>query len=120
MQQFKLTDAHIKLLRQMNVGWQGCEAGAPEIDPKRPYGNGDHITDIAEILGIEVSKCPHCDEVLEMSQGQEALQSLHEQTATALQIVLSTGQFIPGRYQADDFSRNWTLIAVDATKDKGE
>jgi hypothetical protein len=38
-QTFKLTDEHLKLLRRFNVGWQDSESGAPEIDPKRPYGN---------------------------------------------------------------------------------
>ncbi len=50
---FILTDEHVKLLRQANVSWDGCEFGAPGIDPKRPYGNGDVHSDIVEILGIE-------------------------------------------------------------------
>ena len=45
-----LTEEHIKLLRNMYVGWGYCEFGAPEIDPKRPYGNSHVIGDIHTIL----------------------------------------------------------------------
>lgn len=49
---FTVTDDHLKLLRRASVGWSDCEFGAPEIDPKRPYGNSNVLGDIAEILGL--------------------------------------------------------------------
>lgn len=49
-QTFTVTDEHVKLLRRFQVGWQDCETGAPEIDPKRPYGNSAVPEDIHEIL----------------------------------------------------------------------
>jgi len=49
----KITKEHLILLKNMNVGWQECEQGAPEIDPKRPYGNSDVEGDICELLGIQ-------------------------------------------------------------------
>lgn len=52
----KIKPEHIKLAKRMYVQWQDCEYGAPEIDPKRPYGNSDVEGDIAEILGWEVDE----------------------------------------------------------------
>src|SRR3989304_4564435 len=49
---FTVTEEHIKLLKHMNVWWDGTEHGAPGISPKRPYGNSDVYEDIADILGI--------------------------------------------------------------------
>lgn len=43
----------LKLLKQAVVTWEHCEFGAPTIDCKRPYGNSDVHTDIAEILVIK-------------------------------------------------------------------
>lgn len=53
--EFNLKEEHIKLLRAMYVGWSDCEYGAPEIDPKRPYGNSYVEGDVHEIL---TSECP--------------------------------------------------------------
>ena len=39
--EFTLTVDHITLLNNMWVDWSDVEYGAPEIDPKRPYGNSD-------------------------------------------------------------------------------
>ena len=103
---FTLTENHIKLLRRMHVGWQDCETGAPEIDPKRPYGNSAVARDIAEILGEPVVE----DVSGYMEAGQhKRLMRLHSETEMALQIVLVTGAFEPGEYeQADPYrSRSW-------------
>jgi len=109
-QKFILTDQHLKLLSRMVVGWQDCEFGAPEIDPKRPYGNSSVIADIVEILGIPQQVCPHCDEpISEDGYDEDELQKLHEETETALQIVLSTQSFIPGKYTADEYGFDWKL-----------
>jgi len=42
-----------KLLRSANLSWDDCEYGAPQIDPKRPYGNSNVPDDIREKLGME-------------------------------------------------------------------
>lgn len=90
---FKLTAEHVTLLRQMNVGWQDCETGAPEIDPKRPYGNSSVELDVAEIFGWPVDE----DEGLTDEQRDRAA-ALHRETEVALQVVLHTGSFEPGIY----------------------
>lgn len=90
--EFTLTEAHLKLLSKMFVGWQDCETGAPEIDPKRPYGNSDVAGDVAEIVGV-------VDYDSEDDDQYQAMHDLHSETGIALQIVLSTRSFEPGRYK---------------------
>jgi len=104
MEEFKLTEAHLKLLSRAYVGWESCEYGAPSIDCKRPYGNSNVEPDIAEIIGI-----PYPEDVPE-SLG-DYLRKLHEETQTALQIVLCTKSFVPGVYiQSEKYkSRSWIL-----------
>lgn len=103
---FKLTQNHIKLLQRMYVGWQNCETGAPEIDPKRPYGNSWVAGDVYEIIH---GKCPQGG--LEDDEEDEYLK-LHEETADALQIVLVTKSFTPGKYVRDNpyNHRDWRLV----------
>ena len=103
---FVLTADHVKLLRCACVRWDDTETGAPAIDPKRPYGNRGVASDVAEILGKAAAVCPHCHEPLEKSNG-DAMLAIHRETATALQIVLSTGKFEPGHYTNTAW-REWT------------
>lgn len=103
--EFTLTEDHIKLLRKMNVGWNDAEFGAPEIDPKRPYGNSQVYFDIAEHLGVVIP-----EEDKEFSDDEKAeMLKLHQETEMALQIVLRTGAFTPGVYVADKYRRDWNL-----------
>lgn len=95
---FEITEAHLKLLRAANVGWDNCEFGAPAIDCKRPYGNSSVIEDMREILG-----CPH--------ECAENLEAIHNETKTALQIVLSVGYFKCGTYTAEEYSKVWQEAA---------
>ena len=43
-------ESHLKLLKELNISWDGCEFGGPCVDPKRPFGNSDVYKDMAEIL----------------------------------------------------------------------
>lgn len=109
VKRFELTWDHLKLLGRMYVSWCGDEFGAPEIDPKRPYGNSDVLDDMREILEPEVER-------VEKDWGydypgskwtDEALRALHKETKTALQIVLRIGDPRPGSYVADDYREDW-------------
>jgi hypothetical protein len=101
---FTLTDQHIKLLRKMYVGWQDCETGAPEIDPKRPYGNSAVAEDVAFILDE-----PYDPEADEDSALNERMLAIHRETETALQIVLASGSFTPGVYtRSETWQNDWT------------
>lgn len=98
MKTFELTTDHIKLLRSGNVWWDGAECGAPGIDPKRPYGDSDVYFSIADILELQYA-----------DEHDDWFTQIHRQTETALQIVLATGQFLPGTYEATGCNNKWKL-----------
>ena len=103
---FTMTVEHIALLRAAYVYWERCESGAPCIDPKRPYGNGDVARDVAKIIGEPATGDTYDD----MPDEQRArLLRLHRETEEALQIVLVTGSFEPGNYRRTDThkTRSW-------------
>lgn len=105
MPQFRMTTDHVKLLRAMYVGWQDCEYGAPEIDPKRPYGNSSVEPDIHEILTDET-------EYELTNEQREKYAVLHRETQYALQIALITGSMEPGLYETKRpyDSRSWQRV----------
>lgn len=103
---FNLTHDHLTLLRNANVVWEPGDCGAPAVDAKRPYGNGDVAKDVARLLewtwdGEEMS-----DAMVERAE------RLHSETALALQICLSLGTFKTGRYErAPGYGeREWRLV----------
>jgi len=95
MNTFELTQLHIDMLRAMNVQWQDCEYGAPEIDPKRPFGNSYVDGDLLELF-------PGCD--------IEHLRQVYKQTHIALQIVLSTLSFELGTYTCGKYDTDWKKV----------
>ena len=108
MKEFTLKPEHIKLLSRATVTWFDIETGAPAIDPKRPYGNSAVELDVADIIGLTVDVCPKCGEALN-DDYEAAMLALHRETETALQIVLCTQSFTPGRYVQTDY-RTWKLM----------
>lgn len=111
---FVLTKDHVKLLRQMIVGWSETEFGAPEVDPKRPYGNSDVVRDVLTILDWNVPRCPNCGAILDDGKVETQARELHFETATALQVVLSSGSFRPGVYRRDDeYQRDWQFVGEE-------
>jgi len=107
---FQLTKEHIDLLTNAVVSWYDCEFGAPCIDPKRPYGNSDVLSDLAKILGFERKVCPHCGEPIEEDDNDlpvSELEQTHRETEIALQIVLDTQSFKPGLYLR--YNDKWEL-----------
>ena len=105
--EFELTGDHIKLLKNANVDWDDCETGAPCIDPKRPYGNSFVAGDVYEIL---YEKSPP-DDFYDDDDFKNELLSIHNETKTALQIILITGKFQPGLYKrSSNWENNWKLV----------
>lgn len=105
MERFTITDEHLKLLRRMDVSWDGCEFGAPAIDCKRPYGNSGVYGDIAEIIGIPL---PDYDEDEEFSDLAIArMDKLHKEMQTVLQIVLRAGVVGVGDYECEKYKSDW-------------
>jgi hypothetical protein len=103
MSKFKLTDNHIKLLKNSYVGWNACETGAASIDCKRPYGNGDVSGDVIRLLFGDIPE-----------QAVEALydyaMQLHAETEHALAIVLYTGKFEAGTYEKVGYGKEWKKL----------
>jgi hypothetical protein len=114
--EFRVTEDHLKLMKEMYVEWDDSYAyyGSPMVDPKRPYGNGDVPNDVFEILVGRGQSQEVYDKLIKFDREgdfvtgtlpdgrevtQEDLLKLHKQTAEALQVVLSTGEFKTGLYR---------------------
>ncbi|HMG44609.1 MAG TPA: hypothetical protein VK611_24965 [Acidimicrobiales bacterium] len=108
MKRFTLTHDHLRLLRAAYVGWNDCEYGAPEIDPKRPYGNSDVEGDIARILAWVLFKDADGDLHFTREQQDRASQ-LHRETQDALSIVIDLGEVPLGNY-AHDRDVGWFVV----------
>ena len=108
---FTVTDQHLKMLRRMNVGWQDCETGAPEINPKRPYGNSSVANDIHEILTGELVGFTGSPRDQLTDEEEQMYLAIHRETETALQIVLSTGMFQAGTYEVSEYRTYWSRVA---------
>lgn len=114
---FTVTEEHIKLLRRACIIWWpqfrsvAGDIGAPAIDCKRPYGNSCVEADVHEILtgvsccSVDLSELP--------PDTLKHYQQLHLDTETALQIVLATGSFTPGIYEANQNHQDWTQVDED-------
>ena len=104
---FKITDDHIKLLRRAYFQWQDDEYGAPEIDPKRPYGNSYVIGDIAEILEIEPELETRGQSNFSPRQIKH-MEGLHHDLLTVIRIMLQKATFFTGVYELDD--KVWRMV----------
>src|SRR6185369_14541098 len=105
LKEFTLSQQHIDLLRHMIVNWQDCEFGAPEIDPKRPYGNSSVLEDIAEIMGKKMVQLEGGEEGWPKGSF-DGLGQLHKETLEALEIMLQLGSLKPGKYKQIEY-RHW-------------
>tara|TARA_R110000737_G_C14620887_1_gene493088 strand:- start:4529 stop:5221 length:693 start_codon:yes stop_codon:yes gene_type:complete len=100
---FNLKEEHIYLLSQCYVNWQDCESGAPEINPKRPYGNSNVDSDLRAMI---------LDKFGYMAD-DGTLWKLHTDTEDALQIILSTGSFETGLYsKKDKYANKWEKVVA--------
>jgi hypothetical protein len=93
---FTVTQDHLALLAEMETSWDDCEFGAPEIDPKRPYGNSDVINDMRDILGEGYT--------------DEQLHALHREMQTVLACLLRGHGLRLGEYTADEYRSNWHIV----------
>ena len=107
MEKFKINEQHLKLLQHAYTSWDDCEFGAPEIDPKRPYGNSDVLNDMAQILYGQLPDEAR-DKVVESTS--DYLRQLHKELETVLEICLRTQSFEVGEYESEDYMKNWKKI----------
>lgn len=112
---FLLTADHIALLRAAWVVWDDCEFGAPTIDCKRPYGKGAVVDSILEILGWEPEGIDAYGDRAPSPEQRKRAEALHGETRTALQIILTTGTFVPGTYEmAREYEwTSWQMIDTE-------
>ncbi len=104
--EFHFTEKHMLLLNHAYIGWQDCETGAPEIDPKRPYGNSYVAGDVAEIIGIDLELGERGYECL--SEDQEACcLNLHRETQYALQILIQHGPVFGHYVRSGQYGSKW-------------
>ena len=115
---FIVTKEHLKLLRHFQVGWQDCETGAPEIDPKRPYGNSDVPQDIYEILHDKRGKKLTSKEKELTEEEKKSYLKLHLEMEIVLQIILSIGAFEAGEYRCKKYSTNWEKVLKNMSDNK--
>ncbi len=109
---FIVTEDHLKLLSKAYVGWNDCEYGAPEIDPKRPYGNSSPEYDIMEILGEDFEGFEDGDDEPDFTPEQLIrCRKIHEETQTVLQIILSTRTMEAGTYMREnEYGSKWRKL----------
>lgn len=106
---FELTENHIKLLNRMYVYFDDYSYdGAPAVSTKRPYGNSSVVYDLYEII-FEKDWDNDADMPDEL---YEELMTIHRETGTALQIVLCTKSFEPGKYEKSNRynDRSWRKV----------
>ena len=119
-EKFTITENHLKLLKRMFVEWNDCEFGAPEIDPKRPYGNSSVEQDILEIIGLEEideqrfkfilddkeyvlkGEDKYNIELEDEEELHKKLWKIHREMQVVLQICLTLGKFKTGNFIKQD------------------
>ena len=100
MKKFTMKEEHLVLIGEFFFQFQLTEFGAPEVDPKRPYGNSSVIRDLKEILGD--------------SYEEHELRELHEETTNALQILSRNLDKFPkdlvGNTYVSDYGYDWRQV----------
>jgi hypothetical protein len=119
-QKFDVTSDHLKVLRSLvpAVQWLYCGFGAPEINPKSPYGNSlDEIyPHVGKVFGIE----PEEDGEFSWEQKQR-MDKAYRGTDEALKAVfvnLDNLGIKLGTYEYDDDKGLWEF--QEPTPDQGE
>ena len=107
MKEFIVTEDHLKLLDRAYIEYDSwTEFGAPEVDPKRPYGNSDVYEDIAEILGIE----PEGDDSFSQHQ-EDYMLRVHKDMQHVLQILVRNRSIEAGTYETStDYGVDWKKV----------
>lgn len=109
MKKFTVNENHLRLLKNMYVSWDDCEFGAPQINPKRPYGNSDVEGDIAEILGLELFEDAYGEKHISKEQNIY-INKIHKEMETVLQILVCNLSIQVGQYECQKYCSKWNLI----------
>ena len=103
---FILTNEHLKLMKKL---WFTSYDNKLIIEPKTPYGNSDIMNDICKILDIEGFE-DDWGEIHYPKGTEDRCFKIHEEMATALQVVTRTFSFKTGLYASDEYINNWELV----------
>ena len=110
MKKITIKPEHIVLLAETNWYWQDCEFGAPEVDPKRHYGNSTGTADVLRVLGWEQN--PEYDD-WSKTQYEQAWK-LHKELLAVLKILsrFATTGIRPGETYRNrsDYSDDWEKV----------
>lgn len=108
---FRLEAHHVELLRRATVQWEdGPSAGAPIINPHRPYGSNPPLQVVASVLDLEHTRETRKVMGQDRQSGYASVyppstikrcREVHRETETALAVVLATGSFELGDYVHD-------------------
>lgn len=108
MDEFEITEDHLKLVRKMHMGWNEDCFGAPGLDCKRPYGDSWVYGDLAEYLGIE----PEDPERGFTPDEKMFMYNVWRDTQTVLQILidnLDSGIKVGKVYKQDSDTGKWVF-----------
>lgn len=118
IKRFVINEYHLKLLKELEIGWNHMEFGSPTVDPKKPFGNSDVFKDMVKALGweikIQIDWClPKNFDLVEDELPEEietVLFNLYRDLDTVLEICLRTQSFNPGVYESDIYGSNWKKL----------
>jgi hypothetical protein len=110
-QTFTVTDEHLHLLQRTQIRYNAdIEFGAPEVDPKRPYGNSNVIADIAEILGWMDESWWDGDQDIPAEWVVNG-NRIHREMEIVLQILVRNLCIMPGEYQTTkSYTVDWYKV----------
>ena len=97
---FTLADYHIALIRQAVISWDYAEAGAPAMDPEKPFGSISTRAAIARIARLD------------STTDTKRLKAIYADVGHALQSFLWYGELEPGVYRVPH-PLNGELSALD-------
>lgn len=114
---FEVTENHLKLIKRNVIEWvfhrDDYNAGHFYQDIKRPYGNSDWVSDIAEILGIEAD-CHTVDD-FENKYFSESLEYFlvchHIDMRIVMEILCQNLSIQKGKYERDSiYLGDWVYV----------
>ncbi len=113
MDRFEVRPEHMKLLTRIFFGYNDwTEFGAPEVDPKRPYGNSDVYGDLAELLGVEADGVDEYGDAVLSDETKAKLLRIHKEMPKVLGVLARNAAegISPGWYESPKYYNDWKRV----------